>query len=254
MVEDEAHVVDQYRMLAEQQSGVNIVYATGSEKRALTYLSRHEVDVMILDLELEEGDGVSLLDCMKEQGLKRPFTVVVTNTVSNVTLSYVRAHGADYVYRKMNAAYSPMQVLSVIRKIYPYMRHDMPCKDHPLVVEFNQQKAEITMRHNLEHELEMMGIKRRMVGFDLIVEAVMLYIKSGEESLHVTNEIYPELAKLRNITTMNVERAIRSAIESAFTWGNINRLHRYYPFLYDDERSRPTNSQFIVNMAERIRI
>lgn len=254
MVEDETYVVDQYRALAEQQAGMNIVYATGSEQRALTYLTRHPVDVMILDLELEEGDGISLLASIEEQQIKKPFTVVVTNTVSNVTLSYIRAHGADYVCRKMNASYSPIQVLSVIRKIYPYMRYDKPCKEHPLVMEFNREKAEQTMRHNLEHELEMMGIKRRMVGFDLLVEAVMLYIKSEEDHVHITNDIYAEISRSKHITSMNVERAIRSAIESVFTWGDMKRLTRYYPFPYEEERGRPTNSQFIANMAERIRI
>jgi len=254
MVEDEKYVVDQYRTLAEQLPEISIVYDTGSEQGALNYLSQHAVNVMILDLELEEGDGISLLESIEERHLKKPFTVVVTNTVSNVTLSYVRAHGADYVYRKMNASYSPVQVLSVIQKIYPYMRFDKPRKEHPLVMEFNEQKAELTMRHNLEGELEMMGIKRKMVGFDLLVEAILLYIKSDEEHVHMTNDIYPEVAKIKNITTMNVERAIRSAIESVFTWGNINRLHRYYPFPYDEERGRPTNSQFISNMAERIRL
>ena len=106
MVEDEKYVVDQYRTLAETQPGLCIVYDTGSEQRALQYLERHKVDVMILDLELAEGDGVSLLEGIRENKLEKPFTVVVTNTVSNVTLSYLRTHGADYIYQKNNISYS----------------------------------------------------------------------------------------------------------------------------------------------------
>ena len=254
MVEDEKYVVDQYRSLTETQSGMNIVYDTGSERNALRYLSRHKIDVIILDLELQEGDGVSLLSEIEEQKLDKPFTVVVTNTVSNVTLSYLRIHGADYVYQKMNAAYSPMRVISVIQKIYPYKHFAKPCKEHPIVMEFNRQQAEIVMRSNLIRELEMIGIKRKLVGFDFLVEAVMIYVNSSEEDVHITNDIYPEVAKIKQTTTMSVERSIRCAIESAFTRADIMRLHRYYPFPYDDERGRPTNTQFIANMADRIRI
>lgn len=254
MVEDEKYVVDQYRSLTETQPGISIVYDTGSEENALRYLSHHKIDVMILDLELQEGDGVSLLSEIEAKKLNKPFTVVVTNTTSNVTLSYLRAHGADYVYPKMNAAYSPVRVLSVIQKIYPYERFAKPCKEHPLVMEFNQQKEEMVMRTNLIRELEMMGIKRRMVGFDFLVEAIMLYVKSPDDDIHITNDIYPEVAKMKNATSMGVERSIRSAIESAFTRAEIIRLHRYYPFPYDDEKGRPTNTQFIANMADRIRI
>lgn len=254
MVEDERYVVEQYRSLMESQPGISIVYDTGSEKNALRYLSHHEVDVMILDLELLEGDGVSLLAEIEEQDMEKPFTVVVTNTSSNVTLSYLRAHGADYVYQKMNASYSPLRVLSVIQKIYPYQRFIRPGKDHPLVTEFTQQKEELVMRASLECELEMMGIKRNMVGFGFLVEAIMLYIKSPEERVHITNEIYPEVAEIMHTTSMAVERSIRCAIEATFTRADIIRLHRYYPFPYDDERGRPTNSQFISNMAKRIQI
>lgn len=254
MVEDEKYVVEQYRSLVETQPGMSIVYDTGREQRALTYLSHHKIDVMILDLELEEGDGVSLLAEMEKRDLEMPFIIVVTNTVSNVTLSYLRAHGADYVYQKMNASYSPLRVLSVIQKIYPYQRFAKPCKEHPLVMEFNRQKAERTMRVNLTRELEMMGIRRKLVGFDYLVEAIMLYIKSPEENVHITNDIYPEVAEIKHTTSMSVERSIRCAIESAFTVADITRLHRYYPFPYDDERGRPTNTQFIANMAKRIKI
>lgn len=255
MVEDEQYVVDQYRSLAEKQPGIRIVYDTGSEQCALDYLAEHDIDVLILDLELEEGDGVSLLSEIEEGHLDKPFTVVVTNTSSNVTLSYLREHGADFIYQKMNVSYSPMRVFSVIQKIYPYQRYAEPCKQHPLVTEFNENKAEFVMRSNLERELEMVGIKRKMVGFNFLVEAIMYYVTSPEQSeLHITNDIYPAVAEGMHTTTMSVERSIRCAIEAAFTRANVARLQRYYPFPYDDEKGRPTNTQFIANMAKRIQV
>ena len=254
MVEDEKYVVDQYRSLTEKHPDFRIVYDTGSEKNALRYLSHHKVDVMILDLELQEGDGISLLSQIEAQGLHVPFTIVVTNTVSNVTLSYARLHGADYVYQKMNAGYSPARVLSIIQKICPYSRFALPNEEHPLVLEFSQDKEEIVMRSNLMTELEMMGIRRKMVGFNFLVEAIMLYAKCPEEDVHLMIDIYPEVARIMNTTTASVEKSIRCAIETAFTKANIMRLHRFYPFPYEVDRGRPTNAQFIENMANRIRI
>lgn len=254
MVAEDKNVVDQYRALVETQPDFCVVYDTASEMEALGFLAEHKVDVMILDPELEEGDGVSLLAEIEEQNLEKPFTVVVTNHSSNVTLSYMRAHGADYIYRKTNAAYTPMRVMNVIRKIYPYKCFAKPCREPALVTEFNEQQEDLLMRENLMCELEQMGMKRQMVGFRFLVEAIMLYIKSPEEQIHITNDIYPEVAKMMHVTTMSVERSIRCAIESAFTRANIIRLQRYYPFPYDDEHGRPTNTQFISNMAGRIRI
>jgi two-component system response regulator (stage 0 sporulation protein A) len=254
MVEDERNVVERYSRLAEAQPELNIVYSTGSEHRALVYLQRHPVDVLLLDLELEEGDGVSLLANMEEQKLQRPFTVVVTNTVSNVTLSYVRNHGADYIYQKMNGSYSPLRVLSMIEKVFPYRRYGLAGKEHPVVENFNHEKAEAIMRETAERELVMMGVKRKLVGFKYLVDAIMLYIDCPEDSVYLTGEIYPEIARRWNVTATSVEKAIRCCIESAFMFADINRLHRYYPFAYNEELGRPSNLQFIANMAKRVNI
>ena len=254
MVEDDKYEVDRYRLLTENRQEISIVYDTGSETDALRYLSNNKIDVMIMNPELAEGDGVSLMAEIEEQHLEKPFTVVITNLSSNVTLSYFRANGADCVYQKMNALYSPVRVLSVIQKIYPFMKYDKPCREPIFVMKFNEQKEETVMRENLMYELQQMVIKRSLVGFRFLVEAVMLYMKCPEEHVHITNDIYPEIARRMQVTTMAVERSIRSAIESAFTRANITRLQRYYPFPYDDEHGRPTNTQFISNMARRIRI
>lgn len=254
MVEDEKYVVDQYRSLVEKRPGIRIVYDTGSEKNALRYLSHHKVDVMILDLELKEGDGISLLSQIEEQGMDVPFTIVVTNTVSNVTLSYARMHGADYVYQKMNAGYSPVRVLSLVEKLSPFSRFAMSAYEHPLVLEFARDKEETIIRNNLMTELEMMGIKRKMVGFNYLVEAILLYANCPEENVYVMIDIYPEVARIMNTSTGNVEKSIRCAIEAAFTKADIMRLHRFYPFPYQEDRGRPTNTEFIENMASRIRI
>lgn len=254
MVEDEKYVVDQYRSLVEKRPGIRIVYDTGSEKNALRYLSHHKVDAMILDLELQEGDGISLLSQIEELGMDVPFTIVVTNTVSNVTLSYARMHGADYVYQKMNAGYSPVRVLSLVEKLSPFSRFAMSVEEHPLVLEFARDKEETIIRNNLMTELEMMGIKRKMVGFNYLVEAILLYANCPEENVYVMIDIYPEVARIMKTSTGSVEKSIRCAIEAAFTKANITRLHRFYPFPYKEDRGRPTNTEFIENMASRIRI
>lgn len=253
LVEDDEKTVGVYRSIVDQYD-MELSYVTDSEHRILLYLVRHEVDVMILDLELFEGDGISILSEIEERKLKKPFIVVVTNTVSNVTLSYARTHGADFVCQKMNLSYSPERVLAMIKKIFPYRCYDRPYKENPVILDIARQRKELIMRHTLEKELDLMGVRRSMVGYEYLIEAIMICANSKEETIHITNDIYPEIAERKKATTMSVERAMRKAIESAFTVANVKYLHRYYPFPYDDEIGRPTNQQFVVNMAKRIKI
>lgn len=252
MVEDEKEICEQYRMIAKEQAGLDIVYDTGSERQALNYLRRHPIDVMILDLELAEGDGISLLDAIQEEAMKKPFTVVVTNTVSSVTLSYVRTHGADYIYQKINARYSPHHVLRLIEKVYPYNNYAQPFEDRrPELLQIKWELEQPVLRRRVQTELEQMGFMHKVNGFDYLMEAIILCVNCKERDVYVTSQIYPKVAETWNTTQANVERSIRWSIERVFGKADIERLHRYYPFKYDAERGRPSNAQFILNMASK---
>lgn len=254
LVEDETEVREGFRAAFAHCRTMSLVYETDSEQQALDYLEIHEVDVLILDIELTEGDGLSLLSEIEERGLEKPFIIVVTNTGSCVTLSYMRAHGADYIYRKTNLAYSPAKVLSVIQKIYPFQRmeDDRQCM-HALSTFKNVKEDQITKKY-IEDELEKMGFRRRQVGFVYVAEAIFHLIQNKTDKPIAWSELYKLIAREHHTTRNGVERGIRNAIESVFTGAGVNNLYQYYPFDYDEEKGRPTNTEFLKNMAERLQI
>lgn len=255
MAEDDPEVCEEYRLALMRRPNMGLVYHTGSEQQALDYLEKHEIDVLILDIELEEGDGISLLDGISERKIKKPFIVVVTNTGSHATLGYMREHGADYVYYKLNIAYTPVRILSIIERVYPYNKYSVPLEIHPLVQRFNQKQKEALMRKYVENELEEIGFKRKRVGFDYMVEAIMIIMKyKKDDPIHITNDIYPVIAAEKNTSKESVERGIRGAIEAVWTASDIRLLQRHYPFPYDEEQGRPTNLSFLKNMAKRLQI
>lgn len=254
MVEDEESVRREFRKELYRQPQMQIVYETGKETDALRYLRANQVHVIILDIELEEGDGVSMLDEIQEFEEKKPFIVVVTNTGSNVTLNYMRENGVDYVYRKMNVSYSAKRVLNIIGKIFPYQQFSQPNAGHPLVEYFNEVKTDKLMRRYVEQALVDIGFKRRRSGFAYMVDAILMIMKNKGSMLHITNDIYPAVAALHRTTKENVERCIRGSIEATWTETDLRRLERYYPFPYDEEQGRPTNFNFLMNMASRLQM
>ena len=254
LVEDEMEVRKGFRAAFAHCRTMSLVYETDSEQQALDYLEIHEVDVLILDIELTEGDGLSLLHEIEVCGLEKPFIIVVTNTGSCVTLGYMRAHGADYIYRKTNLAYSPEKVLSVIEKIYPFQRIEEDRQCTYTLTTFKNAKEDQATKKYIGDELEKMGFRRRQVGFVYIVEAIFLLIRNRTDKPCVWNEIYSLIAQEHQTTQDGVERGIRNAIESVFTGAGVNNLYQYYPFDYDEEKGRPTNTEFLKNMAERLKL
>lgn len=254
IVEDEAKIRDSFRTVLMHYPTMALVYETDSEQKALDYLEIHDVDAIILDIELNEGDGLSMLAEIEHRRLKKPFIIVVTNTGSRVTLRYLREHGADYIYQKTNLAYTPEKVVSLIEKIYPYQRAEEHEQGVHAVVMFNKTKGDEIARNFIDSELEKMGFKRKSVGFRYAVEAIMILNEDKEQKLHVSSELYPAIARKCHTTRDSVERGIRNAIEAVFLEANVEALQRHYPFDYDEEKGRPTNTEFLRNMASRLQL
>ncbi len=254
LVEDDPQVCESFRTVALRRPGLAVVYDTGSEREAFEYLQTHEVDVIILDVELSEGDGVSLLDSIEQCGGKKPFIVVVTNTASSITLGYMRGHGADYIYRKTNSSYSAGKVLSIIEKIYPYQKMLNESGSTDLMERYNEEKANEITRKYVESELEKMGFRRKQVGFFYAADGIVMIMKNKGAPLRVTGDIYPAIAENRGTTKECVERALRNAIEVTFAAGKIQELSSCYPFPFDQKKGRPTNAEFLGNMALRLQM
>lgn len=254
IVDDEPEVRADFRHACAGYEPMSLAYETGSEQQALEYLETHEADVMILDIELEEGDGLSLLDEIKTRGLKKPFVVVVTNTGSQATLSYMRAHGADYIYQKTNRSYSAVRVLRLAEKLCPYQRIEDNRKCMHAVSAYKKEKEEKITRKYIEDELEKMGFRKKHVGFNYTAEAIFLLVQGKGEQPNASGKLYQLIADTCQTTQSGVERGIRNAIVAVFTGTNAATLHRYYPFPYDEEKGRPTNTEFLKNMAQRLKI
>lgn len=116
-----------------------------------------------------------------------------------------------------------------------------------------ENKGEATQK-SVERELVKMGFRPGQTGFYNIVESILLIsrIEHGKP-IRVTSEIYPRVAQIQGSTVGNVERTIRNAIESVWKRSNLRTLQKMYPFPCDNLNGRPTNAEFLINMAGKFR-
>ena len=118
---------------------------------------------------------------------------------------------------------------------------------------FFEDKGEMK-RVLVERELVRMGFRQGQTGFYNIVEAILLItqIERGRP-IRVTSDIYPKVAAMRGSTVCSVERTIRNAIESVWKRSNLRTLQEMYPYPCDNLNGRPTNAEFLINMAGNFR-
>lgn len=111
-----------------------------------------------------------------------------------------------------------------------------------------------TKRMCIERELVRMGFRQGQSGFYNIVEAIILITQIGRgQPIRVTSEIYPKVAERRDSSACSVERTIRNAIESVWKRSNLRTLREMYPYPCDNLNGRPTNAEFLINMAGKFR-
>lgn len=102
--------------------------------------------------------------------------------------------------------------------------------------------------------LHQIGVPAHIKGYQFLRDAILLTMREPEYINAVTKRLYPEIAKKNNTTASRVERAIRHAIEVAWDRGDVDTLNSYFGYTIHNLRGKPTNSEFIAMIADKMRL
>lgn len=114
------------------------------------------------------------------------------------------------------------------------------------------------MERNLENQvttiIHEVGVPAHIKGYHYLRDAIIMSVNDMEMLGAVTKILYPTIAKKHNTTSSRVERAIRHAIEVAWTRGKIDTINDLFGYTIDEGKGKPTNSEFIALIADKIRL
>ena len=119
-------------------------------------------------------------------------------------------------------------------------------------------KREKTADNDLETRvtavLHNMGVPAHIKGYGFLRQAVIMAVEEPEVISLVTKRLYPDIARMNGTTASRVERAIRHAIEVAWDRGNVDVLNEYFGYTINNMRGKPTNSEFVAMISDKIRL
>lgn len=98
------------------------------------------------------------------------------------------------------------------------------------------------------------GVPAHLKGYHYLRDAIMLSGRDMEAVSSVTKLLYPTIARRFKTTDQKVERAIRNAIEVSWTRGNSATFEELFGYSYEQGKNRPTNSEYIARIADKIRL
>ncbi len=123
--------------------------------------------------------------------------------------------------------------------------------------EKKEQKAQKAV-HDLEQDVTTMiheiGVPAHIKGYQYLREAIMMSVEDPSMISSITKILYPTIAKKFQTTSSRVERAIRHAIEVAWSRGRMETLDALFGYTINTGKGKPTNSEFIALIADRIRL
>ena len=227
----------------------NIEEASNGEE-ALIKIGRTHPDVAIIDVWLSKLDGIGVLRNCKSLNFlpdKRPAFIVVS-MVSNQNVFIEAAHaGADLCLLKpynMESLCGHIEALLRVRNQIGTMAPEV----EPDRVKDSDIETQVT---KIIHQI---GVPAHIKGYQYLRTAILLTINDSEIINSVTKILYPSVAKKYQTTTSRVERAIRHAIEVAWDRGDVDTLNSYFGYTIQNNRGKPTNSEFIAMIADNLRL
>ena len=250
LVEDDKNMCEAFEFCIRGKKQFHLAAHTGKQSEGLELLRVGKMGVVILDLELDEGDGINFLYDMKELDIEKPVVIVITNNRSEVIRACLRANGVDFICPKYNEDYSPEKVLSIIELLYPFRTKVV--SPQMKVISYQQSQEKIYRRNRIEEELALLGFKTNIRATGYLMDAILYVAYETREADCEMKEVYSAVAKKNNTKDVNVEKALRDNIERTWTRSRPEVLERYYPFPVSRGSGAPTNMEFVKNMARNM--
>jgi len=241
MVDDNLNLVEMVKEYFKNHETISINYEAYDGEQGIELIDREKdhYDLIILDLIMPKKDGIYVLEEMKKRGISKKVIVATSYNASEV-IREVSEYGVSYFILK------PFELPDLEKRILESNRKKEESKN----IDFYYNNLQISITKML-HEL---GIPSHIKGYQYIREGIGIIFERPETIGGITKELYPELADKFDTTVSRVERAIRHAIEVSWNRGNWSLMEEIFGHSVDIDKAKPTNSEFIVTIADKLRL
>ena len=241
MIDDNIKLVEMIEEYFSENKNIEMSLKAYSGEEGINVIEGRmdEYDVIILDLIMPNKDGIYVLEEMEKRNIDKP-VIVSTSYNSDDMIRRVSEYGVQYFLLK------------------PYELSDLENRILELT-NTNRENKNINLYHNnlqisITKVLHELGVPSHIKGYQYIREGINLLYNNPDMIGGITKELYPEIADKFDTTVSRVERAIRHAIEVSWNRGDWDLMDEIFGHSVDIDKAKPTNSEFIVTVADKLRL
>lgn len=228
-----------------KERGMEAILCEKDGKKLIEEYKSSLPDVILADVFMPNADIISVMQAIKSTKLKMPIILAMSGFDNPRLEKETLAAGVSYYFIK---PFDFDFLADRIIQLSTWKIHENSKDESEVSVSDAQLEYMVT---EIIHQI---GVPAHIKGYHYLREAIMISVKDGDIINSVTKILYPTVAKLHSTTASRVERAIRHAIEVAWDRGDIDVLNSYFGYTIQNERGKPTNSEFIAMIADKLRL
>ena len=239
--------------IIESDDELNVVGTAKDGEEAYNVIKTKEPDVVLLDIIMPKLDGLDVLDRVRnDKSIKKHPTFIMISAIGQERITEDAFNrGADYYIMK------PFDNDMVLNRI-KHVKGNAQNRNTELRKVNDYEKAEEFGERNLEADvteiIHEIGVPAHIKGYQYLRDAIIMSVNDMDMLNSITKILYPTIAKKYQTTSSRVERAIRHAIEVAWSRGKMDTIDEMFGYTIHNGKGKPTNSEFIALITDRIRL
>ncbi len=250
IADDNERILELLDEIVSSDNNLKVVGKANNGEDICHIIKDQEPDVVLLDLIMPKMDGISVMEHVNADKSirKRPEFIVVTAIGQERITEDAFRRGAHYYIMKpfhndmiLNRIKSTKTLWKPESCLMEYSRESQPFQEEDL-------ESYVT---NMLHEI---GIPAHIKGYHYLRDSILMAVDDMDVLNAITKVLYPTVAKNHQTTSSRVERAIRHAIEVAWSRGKLDTLEELFGYTVSNGKGKPTNSEFIALIADTIQL
>lgn len=252
MIDDNRELITLLKEYLSLKEDIEVVFTANNGVDGLVQLERNEVDVVLLDIIMPHLDGLAVLTRLREiKTSNMPKVIMLTAFGQEDVMKKAAELGASYFMMK---PFDMEQVVSQIRLGYETNNSPISSNSVSNSVSSGKESKGKNIDVLITTIIHEVGVPAHIKGYIYLREAITMVYNDIELLGSITKILYPDIAKKFKTTSSRVERAIRHAIEVAWNRGNVDSLTRLFGYTISMTKAKPTNSEFIAMIADKLRL
>lgn len=236
VIDDNQNLVERVKEYFHNHAVINIISEANDGKNGLEIILKNKFDLVLLDLVMPNKDGMYVLDELKKLNIKQNI-IIISGLGEEEVIRKTCSYGIKYFILK------PFDIKDLELRIMDFICNKNVLSNR----DFSLQCLVINTLHSL-------GIPSHIKGYKYLKDSILLVLEDSSLTNKMMKDLYPKIALIHNTNINIVEKSIRHAIEVGWSRGDYKLMEEIFGHSISFDKTKPTNSEFIVTIADKLRV